>query len=248
MKVSVTANFSGITQQLGAMGKQVAFASAVALTRTAQQAKEALEKEMASVFDRPTPYTMKSLRLRSAKTTKLEAFVWLKDDAGKGTPADKYLLPQINGGVRALKRFEQALQAVGAMPRGYVAIPAAGAQLDAYGNVKRSQIVQIMSQLKAQRGGGYQSRASDSKRSKRTVAKQGVIYMALPKRHKGLAAGVWAKIVFAHGTTVKPVFIFASAANYKPLFKFEQIAKEVVDKNLVANFDAALAKALATAR
>jgi hypothetical protein len=58
--------------------------------------KRALEYEMPFAFDRPTPYTLGSLYLSPATKAIPVAKVWLKDDAGKGTPAAKYLFPRLS--------------------------------------------------------------------------------------------------------------------------------------------------------
>ena len=145
MRISITHNFPQVAASIQAFGRQGQYAAAVALTRTAQDVQPAIKKEMTRAFDRPTNYTLNSTFLKRATRNNLEARVWLKDNAtGKGTPADRYLAPQIFGGERRQKGLERALQAARLMPAGYVAMPAVGAQLDANGNVKRSQIVQIL--------------------------------------------------------------------------------------------------------
>ena len=56
------------------------------------------------MFDRPTRYTQNSLFLQPATKQKREARVWVKDTERP----DHYLLPQINGGNRPLKRHGKA--------------------------------------------------------------------------------------------------------------------------------------------
>lgn len=236
---------NGFSQE---MEKQMRFSAAKALTQTAQKAQGAIKAEMQKVFDRPTSYTLNSTRIKPATKDKLEAFVWIKDDAGKGTPAAKYLQPQIVGGSRVLKRFEQALQAKGLMPRGTVAVPGAGADLDAHGNVKRSQIIQVLSQLQAQRTAGYESRASNSKRSKAAVARQGVTYWALSKQYRALKPGIYLRKKMALGTSIKPVFLFVSKAAYKPRLQFVDIVMKTAETELLPAYEQALQAALASAR
>ncbi len=248
MKINVSSNFPEYAQRVSNLGKQTLFATAVALTRTAKDVKPALQAEMSRAFDRPTRYTLDSMFLKGATKASLEARVWLKDSWGKGTPAERYLGPQVFGGGRAQKGMERALQAARLMPANYFAVPAAGAQLDANGNVKRSQIVQILSQLRLQRGAGYESRASGSARSQRTVARQGVTYFAIPTAARGLHAGVYLKRKFALGSAVRPVFLFVARAQYQPLLKFFEVGEKVARERFPGHFEVEMAKAIRTAR
>jgi hypothetical protein len=249
MRINVQTNFAEIAQRLSEMGRQAPYVAALSLTRTAQDVQAAIKTEMRSVFDRPTTYALNGTFLKRATKQNLEARVWVKDNPfGKGTPADRFLLPQIYGGSRGLKGMERVLQRNGMMPSGQFAVPAAGAQLDANGNVKRSQIIQILSQLRVQSGAGYESRATGSARSNRTVARQGVTYFALPKARRGLKPGIYLKRKFGHGVAIKPVFIFVPAVQYKPRLRFFEVGKVVADAQFPRHFDAAWAKAVATAR
>lgn len=247
MKIQVKTNLANVRESIRTIGPQAQYAAAVALTKTAKEVQAELKEEMRRVFDRPTPFTLNSLYIKPATKQNLEALVWIKDEASKGTAAAKYLQPQIQGGSRSHKSFEKALQQGGLMPRGYFAQPAAGAQLDQYGNVKKSQIVQILSQLKVQRGGGYDSKRSNSAASKRTVARQGVTYFALTKRVGKLVPGVYLKKLFAKGSAIKPVFIFTPSAGYTPRFKFFEIGQRIADQRMPENFDKALREALSRA-
>ena len=87
-------------------GDQLPFALALALTRTVEQVKLEERQEMRRVFRNPIPYTLNSLYIKPATKSRLEARCWVKNDAGKGTPATKYLLPEVYGGARNVKRFE----------------------------------------------------------------------------------------------------------------------------------------------
>ena len=248
MKLTIKDSFADVARQIKEVGKQAEYAAAVALTRTAQDIRTELKEEMRRSFDRPTPYTMNSLFVKGANKSNIESKVWLKDNPfGKGTSADRYLGPQINGGVRSLKGMERALQATGLMARNDFAIPAAGAQLDSYGNVKRSQIVQILSQLKVQLKAGYESRRSDSAASKRSVRRQGKTYFAIPKAIGGLKPGVYLKIKFGHGSAIKPVFIFTPSARYKPRFKFFDVGLKVATERFPVHFRQEMEKAIRTA-
>jgi hypothetical protein len=250
MRLNVSSNATDVAGRIRALGNSGKTAAARALTATAKQdVQPAIKQEIHRAFDRPTEYTLNSTFLKAASRDTLEARVWLKDNpSGKGTPADRYLAPDIFGGDRRQKGMEKALQAARLMPPGYVAVPAAGVQLDANGNVKRSQIVQILSQLRAQLGSGFESRSSGSARSRRTVARQGVTYFALPRPSKGLSAGVYIKRKFAHGSAVRPVFLFVPRATYQKILKFFEVGEQAARSNFPRRFDAETARAIEAAR
>jgi len=247
MKILASADFSDVRAAIKEAGRQGEFAAVVALNKTAKIIKEDLRSEMRRVFDRPTPFTLNSLRTKSATKAIPAAYVWLKDEAGKGTPADAYLAPQIFGGDRARKRMEKALQSAGLMPARWYAVPAAGAQLNSYGNVKSSQVVQILSQLMVQRGGGYQSKRSGSAASKRTVRRQGVTYFSIPERMGKLRPGIYLKRQFAHGSAIRPVFLYVPAVRYRQRFDFFGVADRSAERNFPRIFDQELDKTIKTA-
>jgi hypothetical protein len=249
MKVSVQSNFPEVASRLKALGSQAPFVAAVALTRSIKDTQAAIKAEMQRSFDRPTTYALNGTFIKPATKQNLEARIWVKDNpSGKGTPADRFLLPQIYGGGRRQKGMERMLQSAGLMPAGHFAVPAAGAQLDGNGNVKRSQIVQILSQLKLQRGSGYESRATGTDRSNRTIARQGQTYFALPKVRRGLQPGIYLKRAFARGSAIKPVFIFVPAVQYRPRLRFFEVGQAVVNAQFPRHFDAEWAKAVHGAR
>lgn len=248
MQLKISVNIPEVSANIRNLAKQVQYAGAVALTKTAKEVQTGIQREMMTSFDHPTDYTLGSVYMTPATKQKLVAKVGLKDDAFKGVPAARYLAPQIYGGKRSMKAMEKALQAAGLMPSGHFAVPAVGAQMDQFGNVKTSQIVQIMSQLRVQRGGGYDSKRSNSKASKRSVEKQGVTYFAVPKTRNRLKPGIYAKVQFSTGSAVRPVFIFVSTVKYKEALEFFKVAQEIVAEKFQLNFKTELKKAIATAR
>jgi hypothetical protein len=247
-KLSIQDNFPDIAARLQELGRQAQFVAAVSLTRTIKDVQAGEVAEMRRVFDRPTPYALNGLYVKPATKADLEARVWVKDNPfGKGTPADRFLLPQIYGGSRGQKGMERLLERAGLMRAGWRSVPAAGAELDGYGNVKRSQITQILSQLKVQRGSGYESRATGSARSNRSIMRQGVTYFALPYARRGLRPGIYAKRGL-HGSDIKPVFIFVPAVQYRARQKFFEVGQRIANERFPVHFNTEFAKAKATSR
>ncbi|WP_156923489.1 hypothetical protein [Massilia alkalitolerans] len=249
MRMSIKSNFPAMADRISELGRQGPFVAAVALTRTAQDVQAAIKDEMRTSFDRPTAYALNGMFLKRATKTDLEARVWVKDNPfGKGVPADRFLGPQIFGGERRHKGSERLLQAAGLMPQGSYLVPAAGAQLDGNGNIRRGQLRQILSQLKVQGGAGHESRATGSQRSNRTIARQGVTYFALPNGNRGLLPGVYLKRRFGHGSAIRPVFIFVSKVEYQTRLKFHEVGQATVATRFPVHFESELAKAMRTAR
>lgn len=244
-------NFPEVQKYLEAQQKQAAFAAAVALTRSAQDVRKAEYAEMQHVFDRPTPYTMRSLFVKPATKQRLEAKVWVKDDrAGSGTPAERYLLPQIEGGPRGMKGFELALQRAGYMRQGFKAVPGRFARLDAYGNVSYGQIIQILSQLRITLTAGHQRNIStDPKKAARARQRAGGQYVAFPDGRGKLPPGIYQRRDFAHGGAApRPIFIFVRQVTYRRRFDFHGVGERTFQKVFPAHFEHAFAEAMRTAR
>jgi len=247
IRISVKANIDSTIRWLNDVQRsQVPHAQAVALTRTAKLVQAAEIAEIRRTFDRPTQYTLGSVFMKPATKSRPVAKVWLKSklDAGKGTAAEDYLLPQIEGGARKLKRFERALQAVGAMPPGYFAVPGSAAKLDSAGNMDRGQIVKILSYFRAFPEAGY--RANITARRKAALARRGDAYFIGQPR--GAPLGIWYRRTSALGSAIKPVIIFVTRPTYQKLFRFFEVASRVIRTEFPGQFRIALAEALRTAR
>jgi len=239
MRMNLRTSFPAAAAQVDQLGRRGPIVAAIALTRTGKDVQAAIRNEKQAVFDRPTKFALNGTFLKAATRSKLEARVWVKDNQfGVGTPAEKFLGPQIFGGARGHKGMERMLQANGMMPQGWFAVPGDGADLDANGNVRRGQIRQMLSQLKLQRGGGYESRATGSQRSNRTIARQGVTYFALPNGNKGLLPGVYMKRKFAHGSAIKPMFIFVQQTQYQKRLRFHEVGQATVDARFPFHWEA----------
>lgn len=249
--IDVTKAVGEISAKLGHLARnQMPFAASVALNRTVESVQKREIHEMKDVFNRPTPYTLASTYIKLSTKRDLEARVALKDFSGKGIPATKFLAPQIAGGSRRLKRFEKALRAVGRLPDDYFAVPGTGAQLDNYGNIKPSQIVEILSYFRAFPEAGYRANMTDKTRSRKakgTKSKRGYSYFIGRPGRRG-ALGVWQRVSFGFGTALKPVLIFVRGAQYQQLFDFEYVAATTIDREFPSHFEAALTAAVATAR
>ena len=166
--------------------------TAMAVTATAKSLKEATEKQLAVVFDRPNRWTLGSVYYRPASISDMNAYVWFKDDSavGKGTPASKYLWAQIHGGPRRFKRYEVALQRFGVLPPGYYTVPGAGIKLDSHGNIPTGTITEILTGVGALTGMSdteFYGKLGGYKKKKKTTAN----FFVVKKKHGGLVPGIW---------------------------------------------------------
>ena len=246
--------------------KHIPFATALALTRTAKAAEAAGYDEFRRVFDRPTPYTMKSLRTKTATKRDLTAMVYMKDryiGGGQNVGSDEILGHHFGGGVRTRKRIEYVLQRNGFISGSEYVVPGGAAKLDKYGNMSRGQIIQILSQIGV-KNQGSDSTPTGSKRSKRNVAKAGTIFwshgskgrITVVDKSTGIAygyrggnasklpKGAWIRM----GRTVKPILMVVNRVSYRKRIDLLKIVQKTVDTQYASQFDAALAHALATAR
>lgn len=226
-------------------GRDAKWAAVVATNKVAGMVKERLTAELPSIFDRPTPFTMRSMFVRRASMAKLFAEVGFKDFAAKGTPATKYLRPQVDGGPRRAKRFERLLQSAGILPSGWFAMPGDNAELDAFGNMSRGQLTKALSHIRsfaADRGQNRsQTRKSRGKRRKEQ-------YFAAKPGNPGLAPGIY-KRAGAKGRDAQPVLFFVrKAPTYRKRFPFDRITAVVVKEHLLPEFRTALEQAVATSR
>lgn len=242
MKGSITAN--GLDDALASLGQLdtglANRALADALNHTANQADQVLQVDMSSVFDRPTPWALNSIRILNATPASLEAAVWVKDESGGKNPfsAEDYLLPQVEGGERIKRRSEGYLREAGILPAGRFIVPAAGARLDAYGNIQRGHMMQILSGLKALNRSGSDHGATDSRRSLRKGHALAFFVMKRGKTAIGIAE--------RRGKDVVMVLAFVQQPQYRERFKFHDVVRRVAedDAQLEVNIDKAIADAL----
>lgn len=255
VRVDIRTSMPAIARAVEQMGRQGRFAMAVALTRTAQDVRKEERSTMQRVFDRPTPYTLNSLFVAGATKETLEARVWLKDDqavSNGGTPATRYLLPQIDGGARGMKRLEKMLDRVGVMPRGWRAVPGQGASMDAYGNMSRSQVIQILSYFQAWSLSGQEANnstaATRAKLAKGTRKRPGISYFVsrgrTDERTPHLAAGIWQRV---GPWRLKPVLIFVPRVSYRKRFDFMGVADKAIRERFPTHFEAAAVQAMRSA-
>lgn len=222
-----------------ALGRQAPFAKALTMTRTAVAARDDVSGQLATVFDAPTRFTVNSLKARPATKARPVAEVGFRDFAPKGTPAAKYLQPEVKGGPRRHKGFEQLLIRAGVMRRDEYAVPARGFPLDAAGNLPQGIVTRMLANLRASRDGT----ANTTARSARRAARRKAATYFVPRRG-GLARGVFER----KGDQVRAVLIFVRAPTYRPRFQFDRLVERSARRHLPVIFRAVFAEVAAKAR
>jgi hypothetical protein len=208
-----------------------------------------MQDHMQSVFDRPTPYILKSVQVTKSTPDSLEATVSPTYMGGKGVDPQKILRAEVEGGTRRDKRSEKLLRSAGMLPNGYQTSipkdPFPGSD-DGRGNLRGPFLVQLISYFQSFSEVG--SRANMTKKRKDKLEGRGVnqdghktingvVYFVSYGRLRGgrsahLAPGIWAKSG-THGSNVKPVLMFVRAPSYASRFSMEQlIQKEQIQSKL----------------
>lgn len=216
-------------------------ALAQALNNMAKEAIQPLQSEATSVFDRPTPFTLNAFRIDYAKPGTLEAAVAVKDEksgSSKGQAPEAWFEPQVYGGERRIKASERWLRQKGILPAGMYVAPGKGARLDAYGNMSRGHIQQILSGLKAFGLSGSDHNASSSRRSKGKGHAQAFFVLRRGRQALGIAE--------RRGKDLQVVLVFTREPSYAPRFDFHKVVRQVAENDALfeSYIDQALADAL----
>lgn len=191
MNLTVTVNDKGLRRLMAVAPKEARRALEIALDKLAFAARDRVREEMPRVFERPTPYTLNSLRVEKTRNHNMQARVWFKEP---DRMTQHYLVAQVEGGPRRLKGFERALGNQAYMPSRH-------ARLDRYGNLPYGQIVQILSVLgRAEYVAGYSANitARSAKRNRKPRD-----FVLLPRGTGKLPPGVYQRIQTGRGFGAK---------------------------------------------
>ena len=225
LRLDVRADIRPLVRQMTQVQKrQAPFAIARGLTQLAQTAVVDLQGEMHRRFDKPTRFTLGAFAARPAKRGELTAYVVSRGPTAKGRAALKYLGPEISGGPRRMKGFELKLTALAG---GQFVVPARGAVLDSFGNLRRSLLKDLFASLAQPGGRKFVVAYQGHDRTKRPIG----VYQLVSK-------GV-----------VKPILTFLPRApNYRARLLVDATVTASVRRNAAQVLAKAFADALRTAR
>lgn len=236
-------NLERVASELASLGGgKTRQAIAKALNDVGFQAKRAMEQELRSVFDKPSPFITKSVKVFAATPGDLSVAIAPTLDSrnrpstgGKvGVDPQDVLQAQEFGGRRRDKRSEVALRRAYILPAGFqTAIPATPypGSVDAYGNIRGPFIVQLLSYLQAFGEQGFKANMTDKRRRslhKGSAKQAGRRYFVSLGRYRDaarhLAPGIWAASG-PGGVDVRPVLMFVKSPNYKPRLSMKAIVE-----------------------
>lgn len=234
MKITVQTDSAAMRRLLQTAEKQARFATAVALTRTAQEVRQDIPAGLDQVFDRPTPFTKRGTYIKPAKRDALVAEVGFREIQSR------YLKLQAEGGT-----YQPG-------PAG-IRLPG-NIQLNTFGNIPRG----LVAKLKAAADNGQLSsviarRLGASGRRKDQRGKALQLFVGKPQGDswKDAPMGIWRRVPGVAGGPGKlvPVIVFEDTpARYRKRLDLEAIAEPVVRRVFARHLAAALKQALATAR
>jgi len=223
----------------GFSDRRVMAAGVTALTRTAGEIRDAVQKEMLRAFDRPTPYTLRSVRVDAATAGKQVASVYISQQKAPRDPSPAVVLkPQVEGGPRGTKGLEHALRRMGALPQGWLVVPSRSLPLDAYGNVSRGVVQQVIAQLRQQVDVGPRNARAIVK----AVRKAGSRFFVV-KPGGRTEPGVYSADVV--GRNITPVFIFINGAAYRQKLDFYGVAERIARLRFPAQLGKAISESAA---
>lgn len=229
MQISIKHNMDDVMRRLSGQQKQVTFAAAVALTRTAGLIKDAMPAELDRVFDRPTAFTKLGVYVKRADRNTLTA------EVGFMSRQASYLRLQVSGGVR--QPTERGIRLPG------------NVQLNAFGNIPRGLTDKLKAAAQDGTLGAAVARKLGAGPRRKGAAPIQLFYGRPTGKGWGKApVGIWRRVPGKPGKLI-PVIVFEDTpAKYTKRLDLMHLAQPIVDREFSKQFDRALREALATAR
>lgn len=215
---------------LSGQAKQVRYAAAVALTRTAGEVKKAMPAVMERELDRPTQFTKGGMFVTRATAATLAATVGFMDrQAG-------YLKYQIAGGTRTPGR------------RG-IKLPG-NIELNTFGNIPKGTIDKLKSAAQNGQLSGAIKRRLGVARNRRKGAAPIQLFFGKPtgRGWEKAPVGIWRRVPGEPGKLIPVILFEDTPARYKPRFNFRRAAEDIVRREWDRQFSLAFAEAMRTAR
>ena len=226
ISLTIDQDLSRATAWTKAVQKQLPFATSVALNNVAFDARKAINAGTKGAFDKPVKFTQSAFLVQKSKKKSLAAFVYAQDKAGKDRA--RYLRFGIAGGTRPQKGldvyFEKAVPNDGTIPAGAYFMPTSLVKTNASGNVTQATLRRISKGISGDPRGGF--------------------FIGTP-RGGNRPPGIYRR----SRNQLQPYFIATTdRPDYTGRFNIEAIGTKVIQRNFGKHFNAALSKALSTAK
>jgi hypothetical protein len=245
--VSIAPDWHARVRKLAETPRLIQNAVIGALNDTVDDLVTRNQMEMRQVFDRPTSYVIKGLKRRKAgrqiaggvkgdKYSGAQAGIYADFmGLGQGTPVETILLPNVYGGPRKPKPFEQRLRAFGILPSGSFAIPGAKMPRNQHGNVTPGRLVQLLNEI-----GALQdvARASNKRMtSAQRRFKRGHQFYVM-RDQSGRATGIAEK----RGKQSIVALVFTRQPQYARRYDFDGISQRQAMHSLPRHFNRIIAR------
>jgi hypothetical protein len=230
--------------------RQLPFAVANAINDALFDARDAWRTNISTVFESPNALTMNAVLYKKATKADLVGELFLRNEATKGTPPSRYLLPEVTGGVRDEKPVEFLLRNAGIIGGNEFIVPARNFPVDSFGNVPLGVLTAILSDLQAARDPTANStRESRGKRARRKkIGKRQVYFLNRAKRGK-LPRGIFERTSTGFGGSIRMVLaIVEGAPTYRSRFHAFEIANRAFRESFPVRFATRLREAVASAK
>ena len=226
ISLTIDQDLTKATAWTKAVQKQLPFATSVALNNVAFDARKAINAGTKGAFHVPVKFTQNAFLVQKSKKRSLAAFVYAQDKAGKDRA--RYLRFGIAGGTRPQKGmdayFENAIPNDGTIPRGAYFMPTSLVKTNASGNVTQATLRRISKGISGDPRGGF--------------------FIGTPKGGSR-PPGIYRR----SRNQLQPYFIATTdRPDYTGRFNIEAIGAKVIQRNFGKHFNAALSKALSTAK
>lgn len=231
--------------------KAAPYVAATMLTGLAGAVQRKITAELPKAFDRPTPYTQRSVFTKGANKTNLQAEVYFPQSMEQqGRSKREYIRPGAQGtSSRAQKRSEVLLVRMGVLPSGWVTVPGKFAManlLDGYGNLKGQYYRQIIRNLQLKQGERGPARGI-SKASQARATRMGVdneFFAVTPGSNRLAKGGGWLppgvyKREGKQGQTLRQYLKFVRKAAYRKRLDVETIARKEIAAQMNTEFNKA---------
>ena len=246
----VTSNAQDVSRSLSdAARRQVPYALKESMNSVAKEIIKEEQKEMRRVFDRPTPFILNGLRVTKYATKQdLTVQIGFKDVFGRsGEAVENSLKPHIHGypATRERKGMERWMRIRGLLANDEWLIPSRTFPLDRYGNVPGSLATKMLADI-----GAYQG--ASGFRATTRARKVQYVFGQVAARGGGTVKGIW-KISGgarspARGRWQLMMLVVRKQPTYRKRYDFYGIADTHYRRNLSRHFQAALERAIETAR
>ena len=237
MAVGMTSrtNADQIMASLEAKGRRMSDVIRYAVNDTVDDMIVGQRIEMRRVFDNPRPYTLNALfgRYGTKRSGSVRAGIAFREFTAKGTPAYKYLMPNIKGGQRRFKRSENVLKGLGLLTGGNMTVQGDEFQRDQYGDITGGQYTRMLAELGANTIGMKGPKAQRSPRTKGNKR-----FFAMPRKGGRKNDGMPMAIAERRGKEIVLMLVMTrKLPTYKPIYDFYGLAQRQVHYSLPKHFN-----------